>query len=131
MTRILDIFVSAMVSAVITLALAQYLYGVRLAQLETATENRPPMVVLDYLILAKTMPNGTTPEELNRQMVNLTMQASQYKEAGYIVLNSEAIIGSPESIIIKPDLSLPSIAPSTTTPEQSIRLLMGKPEMQN
>lgn len=88
-----------------------YLTDRRLDALESSLGRASPMVIVDLARLASTYPQGASTEELERLMVEANDKLTRLGEAGYIVLDSSAVLRAPSNLFLGPGSLLPATGP--------------------
>ena len=72
----------------------------RIIALETVQDRRPDIVFMDYSSVGDLLALGAQPAELEPILQGLGDQEQLLVEAGYVVLNTSALIGGPERLIV-------------------------------
>lgn len=75
-----------------------------LHQATAHSTSRPPIAVLDLSAAALNLPREGEPSEfVNTRIERLRAAAEKLKNAGWIVLDAQAVIGAPESLYVPLD----------------------------
>ena len=72
----------------------------RIIALEAVQDRRPDIVFMDYSGVGELLALGADPAELEPILAGLGEQEQLLVEAGYVVLNTSALIGGPERLIV-------------------------------
>lgn len=93
-----------LVKAVLICAVAFQFYLIHNLKSELAL--RPPVFAMDITAMAlEAAPMGSTSEEMKEAVNKLTAAANSLSDAGYVVINTKAVIAAPaETIITKKDI---------------------------
>ncbi|MCB5162651.1 hypothetical protein [Marinomonas algarum] len=84
--------------------------GVGAASIYFALENKneapqvPSIAVVDFAKMAMQYPDGATPEQVEDMMSRTKIAIDKLKDAGYIVLDSGAVVAAPEDSYLPEDL---------------------------
>ena len=60
----------------------------------------PPLVVVDFVQIASSYPEGASPEELEPLMVQTNEAILKLKGAGYLILDGSTVLGAPNDIYL-------------------------------
>jgi len=93
------ISLSSLLGAVIAMV-GCYIYIVpKIDQLQQHADSTPPMIVVDMAHLALTsVPIGSDKQAIGEHFKNTQGVIDKFKDAGFLVLSSSAVISSPEAI---------------------------------
>ena len=80
----------------------------RVDALEAGANTDPQLVIVDLTQLASTYPQGATTEEVERMMIQANDSLARLSKAGYVVLDSSAVLTAPNNLFLAPDMLLPS-----------------------
>lgn len=69
-----------------------------------AAVQTPPVVVVDLALMAMKYPEGATAEEVEELMMKTNRAVLALKSAGYLVLDSSAVIAAPADLYLPTDL---------------------------
>lgn len=101
-------FLSGLLGAAVVAAVSFFMLNSKVAELELELEHRPPIVVVDFVELAKNYPSNVTDRETEQIMRNTHNTIAKLIQSGYVVLDKSEIIGAPTDIYIPSDLILKS-----------------------
>lgn len=76
----------------------------RQASIEDRLLKSPPVVVVDFAKMAMQYPEGATPEEVEKLMMQTNDAVVRLREAGYMVLDAGAVVAAPEDVYLPEDL---------------------------
>jgi hypothetical protein len=62
-----------------------------------------PVFVLDRTRLIQTMPPNATPEQMARTVEDWQRLATKLSDAGYLVLDSTAVVAAPDDTYVRPE----------------------------
>lgn len=95
---------SAVLGAVGGVAGSVYYLGNQLNDYENKLSLTPPTMVVDFAQLAMAYPEGASPEDVDALMVQTNNAVMKLKEAGYLVLDSSAVVVAPEDVYLPADI---------------------------
>ena len=76
----------------------------RQASIDERLQKSPPVVVVDFAKMAMQYPDGATPEEVEKLMMQTNDAVVRLREAGYMVLDAGAVVAAPEDVYLPEDL---------------------------
>ncbi len=93
------IALSIVLSSALTLTISYAYFYPLIEQLQQHIESTPPVIVIDKASLAlQAVPFGSDKNALDEHFKNVNNLIVKFKEAGFIVLSSSAVIASPEGV---------------------------------
>lgn len=69
-------------------------------QIQARLHQTPPVVVVDFVRLATSYPDGASQAEVERLMVKTNDAIVRLKKAGYLVLDAGSILGAPDDVYL-------------------------------
>lgn len=72
--------------------------------IDNALADRPPVVVMDERALIRALPGypNAAPADVQRLRAQVDASARQLGDAGYVVINRQALFSAPEYLSVKP-----------------------------
>ncbi len=67
-------------------------------------QQTPPVVVVDFVRLAQQYPEGASAEEVERLMRKTNTALLKLRDAGYVVLDAQAVLAAPDELLVTSDL---------------------------
>lgn len=98
------IAIAAVIGTVGGVGVSYLMMDSRQASLEERLLKSPPVVVVDFAKMAMQYPEGATPEEVEKLMVQTNDAVVRLREAGYLVLDAGAVVAAPEDVYLPEDL---------------------------
>ena len=95
--------------------------GIGEMRLEAALKTRPPILVADYEPFVNAVGQGARPEGLKVLADQFTSRAAELGRLGYLVVNREALVGSPKSLALPHDQALLDLSLGLAGPPQGLR----------
>ncbi len=93
------IALSIVLSAALTLIISYAYFYPKIQHLQQHAESTPPIIVIDRARLAlQAVPVGTEKKAIEEHFKNVNDLVNKFKEAGFVVLSSTAVLASPEDI---------------------------------
>lgn len=95
-------FVVAAYATVITVFLGYQTYelGQKVSELEKPLQAMPPLAVVDFLEVARSLPPEASESDVNELMLKVNNATVKLKEAGYLILDRANIVHAPEDILV-------------------------------
>jgi hypothetical protein len=93
----MSLFLLAVLAAILVMG---WFLNKRLTALEIAQPSTPPMVVVDFVELAKHYPQGASAEEVESLMAKTNEAIIKLQQAGYLVLDGQAVMVAPDNMYL-------------------------------
>lgn len=89
----------ALLGAIAGFAASYFVLGTQISRMEERLDLSPPIVVVDFVEIASSYPQGATAEELEPLMKKTNNSIKKLKDAGYIVIDYQNILAAPSDIV--------------------------------
>lgn len=99
-----NLVISSVIGASIGIAGAYMLIKHEVSEVQERLSLSPPVVIVDFPKLALQYPEGATVEEMDQLMIKTNSAILKLQNAGYLVLDSSAIVSAPEDVYLPGDL---------------------------
>ncbi len=79
----------------------------KLTALQARLDRSPPVVVIDVANLIASSPSQTSQAELDQHMAKARQAFSALQQAGYLILDANAVLGAPADLYLSREVMAP------------------------
>jgi len=98
------IFISIILGAMSGLGSSYFVMNKQISNINERLIQTPPIVIVDFAKMASHYPDGASQKKIDEMMVKTNNAIIKLKKAGYLVLDSGAVVSAPSDIYLPEEI---------------------------